>query len=70
MSGEQRERERLGRVVREKLQQLPPEEHLPFLALVEQRAKAAGDLQMLRALKQYREMMSSSPTSTKPPESA
>lgn len=56
-------------MVQEKLQQLPLAEHLPFLALVEQRAKAAGDLQILRAIKDYRAMVSS-PTLTRPPESA
>jgi hypothetical protein len=70
MSGEQLKPRRPGLVIQEELRQLPPEEHLPFLALVEQRAKAASDLQMLRAIKDYREMSRSLPTSTKPPKSA
>jgi hypothetical protein len=48
---------------------LPPAERLPFLAVVEQRAKAAGDLQMLRAIKDYKKMMREA-LSTLPPESA
>ena len=54
----------LGKVVERELEQIPPEERLAFLAVVEQHAKERADLQMLRAIKEYRQL------SIKPPKSA
>ena len=45
------------------LEQIPAEQRLPFLAVVEQHAKQDADLQMLRFIKEYR-------LSTKPLKSA
>jgi hypothetical protein len=44
----------LGLVVSRELEALPQNECLPFLERVERRAKSDGDLQMLRAIKEYR----------------
>jgi hypothetical protein len=48
------------------LAELPEADQLPFLAWVEQRYRAQGDLTMLRAIRDYRAMLSSQ-TSMKPP---
>lgn len=39
-----------------------------FLAFAEQRARAVQDFETLRAIRDYRQMQASSPTSTTPPE--
>lgn len=69
MTGDRHAPKQLGPVVARELEALPPAERLPFLAVVEQRAKAEGDLQMLRAIKDYKKTLLSLP-STQPPETA
>jgi hypothetical protein len=62
------QKRRLGQTIAEVLEPMEPRDRLPFLAYAEQRARAEGDLEALRAIKDYREMSRSLQTSTKPPE--
>lgn len=50
-------RARPGQALLPAMQRLPPHLHLPFLALMEQRAKQDADLAALRALRDYRKML-------------
>jgi hypothetical protein len=52
--------------VQQVLEEMPESDRLSFLAHAERRAKQEGNLQMLRALKKYRRMIS--PPSTTTPE--
>ena len=54
--------------VQEVLSDMEPADRLPFLAYAEQRARQDSDLVRLRAIRDYRAMMSKA--STEPPESA
>ncbi len=58
-----------AQAVQRALVELPEADRLPFLAWVEQRYRAQGDLMMLRAIRAYRQELESQ-TSTQPPESA
>jgi len=57
-------------MMRQALEEMPVADRLPFLAHAEQRAKRENDLEILRAIKDYRRMIASDPRSTRPPESA
>jgi hypothetical protein len=65
MTGTQDKR-RPGLSVQLGLEGMPEADQLPFLAHAEQRAKQEGNLEMLRAIKDYRLMLNR--PSTKPPE--
>lgn len=51
------------------LADIPPADRLPFLAYLEQEAKREGDLEGLRAIRDWRAQNPASP-STEPPKSA
>jgi hypothetical protein len=57
--------EKPHQMVERVLSGMPEDLRLPFLAHAEQRAKQTGDLEILRALKEYRRLHLP-PTSTKP----
>ena len=60
------EKPRLGKSVEQGLAELAEADRPAFLALMEQKYRAAGDLEMLRALRDYRAMQAES-HSTKAP---
>ena len=57
---------RPGSMIQQQLERLPEGERLAAAAYLEQRAKQSSDLEVLRAVRDYRQMLAN-PTSTELP---